>query len=429
MRDKGRWRSNKLWGWVSAAVVVALGFSPPLENLARWPSHLMVSQGQALTLPWSTYLPFAANGSRGVDVHTASTGQEIWLEGLRVGQASLKLELFGWMPWRTIPVEVAPDPVDVIPGGESVGIVAHTRGLIVTALNPVIVNGRRVDPAADAGIERGDIIVAINGRPVTSERFLQRAVDQAGIKGRSVDLEVKGARTVHVRRIKPVWATHTHRWQLGVLADDSTTGVGTMTFFYPRSGAYAALGHSITDGLTRQPVTIADGRISGAEIVGVVAGTAVAPGQKVGVLAGGYNIEGTVTYNGQFGIRGRLEHRPRWGPTGSMPIALPEQVHPGKARIITVLQGQRPESFRIKILRTYPQWQPNTKGLLFEVTDRRLLKRTGGVVQGMSGSPIIQGGRVVGAVTHVLLNRPSLGFGCYSYWMATPFGPKPRLAD
>jgi stage IV sporulation protein B len=109
-----------------------------------------------------------------------------------------------------------------------------------------------------------------------------------------------------------------------------------------------------------------------------------------------------------------------------MPLALPDQVHRGNARVITVIHGQRPESFRIKILRTYPQCQPNTKGLLFEVTDRRLLKQAGGVVQGMSGSPIIQGGRVVGAVTHVLLNRPNLGFGCYAYWMATQgvIGPK-----
>ncbi len=419
MHKGRRWSSKKLMGWVSAAVMLGLGFSPPLENMARWPSQIIVPQGAALVLPWSGVLPFQARASHGVVVHTSATGQEIRLIGQKIGPASVRLELFGWLPWRTVPVEVAPPQVNVVPGGESVGIVARTRGLIVTALNPVLIKGHRVDPAADAGIERGDIIVAINHQPVTSDHHLQEAVDQAGAKGVPVELFVKGARTTHERPIKPVWDPKTRRWQLGVLVQDTTSGVGTLTFFYPGSKDYAALGHSLTDGLTRRPVSIAEGHLSGAEIVGVVAGTAIAPGQKVGVLAGGYNIDGSVTYNGRFGILGRLDHRPRWGPTGSMPLALPDQVHRGKARIITVIHGQRPESFRIKILRTYPQWQPNTKGLLFEVTDRRLLKRAGGVVQGMSGSPIIQGGRVVGAVTHVLLNRPNLGFGCYAYWMAT----------
>lgn len=425
MRDKQQ-SLKKVVAWIGAATVVALGFTPPLENLAMWPSHLIVAEGDKIALPWSGWLPIKAVASSGLLAHTTRSHQQIELEGFKVGQASVRLELFGWMPWRTIPVAVAPPSSRVIPGGESVGIVARTRGLIVTALNPVVSNARRVDPAATAGIERGDIIMAINHQPVNSGQSLQHAVDQAGIEGLSLDLEVKGARTVHERRVKPVWASKTRQWQLGVLVEDATTGVGTMTFFYPGAMTYAALGHSITDGLTRQPVGIRHGHLSGAEIVGVVAGTALAPGQKVGVLAGDYNMDGSVTYNGRFGIVGRLRHAPHWGPHHTMPLALPDQVHRGNARVITVIHGQRPESFRIKILRTYPQWQPNTKGLLFEVTDRRLLKQAGGVVQGMSGSPIIQGGRVVGAVTHVLLNRPNLGFGCYAYWMATQgvIGPK-----
>lgn len=418
MRNKKQ-SFKKLLAWIGAATVMGLGFSPPLENLAMWPSHLIVAEGAKISLPWSGWLPIKAVTSSGLTAHTTHGSQQLELEGFKAGPATVRFKLFGWVPWRTVPVAVAPPSSRVIPGGESVGIVARTQGLIVTALRSVVSNARRVDPAATAGIERGDIIMAINHRPAASGQSLQRAIDQAGSEGLSLDLEVKGARSVHERRVRPVWVSQTRQWQLGLLVEDATTGVGTMTFFYPGTKTYTALGHSITDGLTRQPVGIRSGHLSGAEIVGVVAGTALAPGQKVGVLAGDYNIDGSVSYNGRFGIVGQLRHSPRWGPDHSMPVALPDQVHRGNARVITVIHGQRPESFRIKILRTYPQWQPNTKGLLFEVTDRRLLKRAGGVVQGMSGSPIIQGGRVIGAVTHVLLNRPNLGFGCYAYWMAT----------
>jgi stage IV sporulation protein B len=228
-----------------------------------------------------------------------------------------------------------------------------------------------------------------------------------------------GARTLRNRWVTPVWSVVRHTYAIGVKVRERASGVGTLTFYDPTTGEFTALGHSMTDGLTRRPVNILRGYATGADIVGIVPATATEPGQKVGVLAGPANISGQVTANGEFGLIGHLNHAPIWGPREMLPVALPNQVHPGPAQMITVVHGERPEVFRIDILKAKYQSAPEIKGLLFRVTDSRLIRAAGGIVQGMSGSPIIQDGRLVGAVTHVLVNRPTLGFGCYAYWMAT----------
>ncbi|MHB1954025.1 MAG: SpoIVB peptidase [Sulfobacillus sp.] len=417
--QKGWRNQKKLLGVVGAALVVGAGFAPPIEHLAKWPSHLMVPQGARIALPWSAYLPIRVESAGAVAVTRTHASHFLMVKGLQPGRYHVNFRLFGWIPYRSIPVAVTKPVTTVIPGGESLGVITQTKGLVVTRLQPIHQSGQWVDPAAQAGIERGDIIMAINRQPAESDQQLQQAVNRAGTSGQSLQLMVEGARAMHQRWVHPIWVPQAHRFEMGILVEDGASGVGTLTFYMPSTQQYAALGHSITDGLTRHPVRIRQGHVVGAEIVGIIAGTVHTPGQKVGVLASGFNIAGSVTHNGQFGIVGRLSHVPVWGPKHSIPLALPDQVEPGPAQIITVVKGQHPERFQIRILRTYPQWVPNTKGLLFQVTDPRLLTQAGGVVQGMSGSPIIQNGRMVGAVTHVLLSRPTLGFGCYAYWMAT----------
>jgi stage IV sporulation protein B len=219
-----------------------------------------------------------------------------------------------------------------------------------------------------------------------------------------------------VLAVAPSWRD-AHPWRTGLQVRDRLSGVGTLTFYDPRTMTYAALGHSLTAGVTALPVPVRTGWIRDAEIVGVVPATARTPGQKIGILVGHRNVQGTVQTNGQFGIVGHLDRRPILGPVKPVPLALPDQVHTGPATVVTVIHGQTPHPYQIQILKTAPQYAPQIKGILFQITDPRLLKATGGIVQGMSGSPILQDGRLVGAVTHVLLNRPTLGFGCYAYWM------------
>lgn len=409
-------------GVIGAVLAVGAGYLPPVVRLADFPHHLEVPVGQTLTVAWTKALPLTVTvaADAGISIPDMSAGEarvsQVDVYGRRAGRYSLKLALFGWLPWRRVPVEVTP-PVRMVPGGESVGVVVKTRGLMVTGLRPVQGPARTTDPAQSAGIDPGDVILAVNHRPVVSDRALSTQVNEAGRRHQALILTVMGKRAQHDRVVWPAYSEAARRWQIGAMVQDGASGVGTLTFYDPATGRYAALGHSLTDGVTRVPAAVRWGRITGANIVGVLPGTPSSPGQKVGVLAGGRNVEGTVEANGRFGIRGRLAHPPIWGPRRALPVALPDQVHPGSAEIVTVVKGQVPARFRIQILEAYPQSSPHTKGILFRVDDPRLLAMAGGVVQGMSGSPIIQDGRLVGAVTHVVVNRPAMGFGCYAYWM------------
>lgn len=414
-RRQWSWWLQRTLGLFAAAGVVALGTSGPARALFNFPAHLEIPQGQGVVVPWSRMMPVAVSSGNGQSVMvTNAAGLDF--ETPHQGHYFLRFRLFGWLPWRGVPVDV-PKPAYVVPGGESVGVMVRTKGLIVSGFTPIRVKNRLEDPAQAAGLERGDVIMRVNHTEARSVATLEQQVNRDGRRHRPVRLTVVGGRSRRERWVTPIWSEKAHHWQIGLSVQDRSSGVGTLTFYSPRTLAYTALGHSMTDGLTRRPVAIRQGKAMGADIVGVVPATESQPGQKVGVLAGPTNVSGTVVSNGMLGIVGRLDHQPIWGPTKPMPLALPDQVHPGPATIVTVLRGQMPERYHIDILKTAAQYQPDTKGLLFRVTDPRLLTKTGGVVQGMSGSPILQQGRVVGAVTHVLISRPTLGFGCYAYWM------------
>lgn len=405
----------KILGFVAACAAIAVGTSVPAQRLLAFPGRLDEVQGQNITVPWSRWLPLTVATDRQKPM-IISGAEAIKIQAPKAGHYWLRLRLFGWIPWRGVPVDVM-KPQYVIPGGESLGIVAHTRGVMVTGFEPIYIHGRASDPAVEAGIERGDVIMRVDGTPVAHLRILQQRIARDGAQQKAVHLLVQGARTAHERTVMPIW--HDHAWHIGVIVQDKTSGVGTLTFYNAATHQYTALGHSISDGLTRRPVGLSLGRVTGAEIVGIVPATQSQPGQKVGILAGPGNVSGTAGFNGRFGVVGHLDHRPILGPQKALPLALPDQVHPGPAKLVTVLAGQVPESFAIDILKTAQQYSPEVKGIMFKVTDPRLLEHTGGIIQGMSGSPIIQNGRLVGAVTHVLVNRPNLGFGCYAYWMAS----------
>ncbi len=406
---------KKMAGAVAALGIMTAGTTAPASRIFHFPERLEVSQGQDVLVNWSRFLPVAIrNGTSQPVMVRGASGLDF--QAPQAGHYLLHFRLFGWLPWRGVPVDVT-KPVYVVPGGESLGVVVRTRGLVVTHFAPVRVANRIVDPAAEAGVERGDVIAQVDGLPAVGVGVLEQRVNVDGTRHRPVSLRILGARSERVRLVQPVWSSATHQFHIGLDVQDRTSGVGTLSFYNPASDQYAALGHSMTDGLTRRPVGVMAGRAIGADIVGLVPATDTQPGQKVGVLAGPTNISGTVADNGILGIVGHLDHPPVWGPQKEVPIALPDQVHPGPATIITVLHGQSPEMFHIEILKAVQQYAPNVKGLLFRVTDPSLLAKTGGIVQGMSGSPILQNGRLVGAVTHVLVNRPTLGFGCYAYWM------------
>ena len=211
-------------------------------------------------------------------------------------------------------------------------------------------------------------------------------------------------------------ATGTAR--MGAWVRDSTAGVGTLSFYDPETGVYAALGHAITDGDTGKVLPVGRGQILRAEVVAVQKGQRGAPGELKGSFLRDPQTLGDIRQNGPLGIYGLMDSAPASSlyPDG-LPIGLRSGVHTGPATILSTVDGTGVQAFAVEITRVNAQSAPAPKSMVLRVTDPRLLDTTGGIVQGMSGSPIIQDGRIIGAVTHVFVSDPTQGYGLYIDWM------------
>jgi stage IV sporulation protein B len=367
----------------------------------------------------------------GVKVNGVGAGQDVGaidgrehfrLAGTQAGSYRLRFSLLGLVPVREMVLEVLPE-LEVVPGGQSIGILLRPSGVLVLGHRPVETpGGHRAQPGRDAGVVPGDLIVGMNGRPVACEQDLLARVNEAADRGVPVRLEVTRDGQLLVLYVDPAYDRITGEFGLGLKVRDGAAGVGTLSFYHHPSRIFTALGHVVTEPDGDRPADTSQGRIVEATVARIRQGRRGHPGEKVGQLRPepGATL-GSIDRNTPFGIVGTLERLPAghgggWGP---MPLALTHQVQVGRALMLTVLDGQHVESFEVEIVRVdVRQRQPSPKGITIRVTDRRLLERSGGIVQGMSGSPIVQGGRLVGAVTHVFVTDPTRGYAVFAEWMA-----------
>lgn len=346
-----------------------------------------------------------------------SSGQELPVAS-SPGRLHMQVKLFGFIPVRDMVVNVLPR-VKVVPGGQSIGVLLHSHGVMVVGLADVNTPSRgKVNPAAEAGIKVGDIILKINGISVSSDTQVRDIINQAGCNAKAITVKIKRGKKIFNTDIKPAYCRETRRYRVGLFIRDSAAGVGTLTFYHPPSKCYGALGHIITDIDTSKQIDLADGCIVGAKIHGVYPGRKGRPGEKIGYFENDSFLTGSINRNTKYGIFGKLE-RPVSNPfyPQAVPVALSGEIHKGPASILTVVSGSKIEKYNVEILKVLPNSQSDGKGLVIKITDKKLLQRTGGIVQGMSGSPIIQDGRLVGAVTHVFVNDPTRGYGVLAQWM------------
>ncbi|MGI6425594.1 MAG: SpoIVB peptidase [Tepidanaerobacteraceae bacterium] len=216
--------------------------------------------------------------------------------------------------------------------------------------------------------------------------------------------------------INPVKSS-TGIYQIGLWVRDIAAGVGTLTFYDPNTGLYGALGHIISDADTGKIIEVGNGEIIRARVASISPGRRNQPGEKRGVFINEEQIIGNIISNTPYGIFGK-SYYPFENPLYStLPVATINQVQEGKATILTVVEGEKIEEYDIEIQKITQQSYPNGKGMIIKIVDQELIKRTGGIVQGMSGSPIIQNGYIVGAVTHVFVNDPTKGYGIFLEWM------------
>lgn len=320
---------------------------------------------------------------------------------------------------------------EVIPGGQSVGVKLHTSGVVVVGFSKTESKGDKVSSAEKAGIKIGDIILQIDGNKVAN---MDSFVDQIKKKNKSdktINLLIKRQEHIFPIDVKPIYDEKDDVYRLGLYIRDATAGIGTMTFYDPVSKRYGALGHVIMDHQTKKPIDIYNGKIVNSDVTSINKSNTGAPGEKRARFSLEDESLGTIQKNSEYGIFGKLNDSSFFkGPFHKpIPVAKAKDVKEGKAKIYTVVNEDKVESFDIEIVSSTPSDNPETKGLIIKITDKKLLEKTGGIVQGMSGSPIIQDGKLIGAVTHVFLNDPTSGYGVHIEWMLNEAGLEIQSSD
>ena len=293
----------------------------------------------------------------------------------------------------------------LMPIGGVIGIEVDLEGVSVSETRQLQTAHGKVSPAADAGIKAGDIITAVNGRSISSSQQLSELIQKA--QGESVILTVKRGQEIKEIAITP--AITDDGAKIGVVLKDKLTGIGTVTYYNPETGEYGALGHSISESPCGEPMPIENGDICRVRLTNIVEGEAGNPGQLQGLVEP-TEIYGTVENNTRGGIFGYAEEGVFNAPVYE--TAPRSEVKVGKATILSDISGKLTE-YDVEISRIYPDNAGELRGMMIKICDEDLLELTNGIVQGMSGSPIIQNGKLIGAVTHVLVNDPSRGYGIF----------------
>ncbi len=317
------------------------------------------------------------------------------------------LKLMNIIPLKSVNVQVV-EETKVVPCGVPFGVKIFTDGVVVVGISDVKVNLSTVNPAKDAGLKIGDVIMSIDNNTVNSNEEVAKYIQNCN--GNPLTLSVRRENMTFSTEICPV-KSEDSSYKAGLWVRDSSAGIGTLTYYNPEQQVFAGLGHGICDVDTGELMPLRNGDIVPAIINGVVKGEKGTPGELRGYFSDQNSI-GTLLANVNTGVYGVMNK----APVENQPlvVAMKQQVKPGKAQILTTINGQAPQYYDIEIESVNYKEHTPTKNMVIRITDPKLLETTGGIVQGMSGSPIIQNGMLIGAVTHVFVNEPECGYGIFA---------------
>ena len=361
---------------------------------ARLPDEYALTRGGSLRLPGNI---------------TAVYGEEtaVARSGEATAEAQLRLPL--GVSVKTVSVRYVQRDT-VLVSGRPFGIKMFTEGLMVVGFTDFSADGRRINPARSAGLATGDILLSLDGITLTSNEQMGALVQGSG--GRPVQLVYQRQGRQYTARLTPQKSLSDSRWHLGLWVRDSSAGIGTVTYFDENARTFSGLGHPICDVDTGEIMTLSTGEGVEAVITGYTTGKSGSPGELKGQFVAGRTFAG-LTANGECGVCGAL--RPDYIPQGErLPVAFSHEVQPGPAKMLTTIAGGAPREYDVVIEKVLRGSGHAGQNMVIRVTDEALLQKTGGILQGMSGSPLVQNGMLVGAVTHVFVDEPDRGYAIFA---------------
>lgn len=326
----------------------------------------------------------------------------------------IQYKLFNMIDILNLKVNVIEDDRYYV-GGSTLGFSLKSKGVILVGGNFIITKDGIEKPFLDSDLQSGDIILSINDTPIGGVEDIAEVLDKT--EGEILTLSVKRNGNIFPVTIKPALDVQTGTYKLGLWVKEDAMGIGTLTFVNATTGRFGALGHCINDMESNDTLDVSGGNVYESRVLGVKPGGYGKAGELVGTFNRNNSI-GTVDKNCNYGVYGYIDDVEDY-VVGMQEVEIGGRlsVVPGKAQILSCIDGKTIEAFDIDIVKTNFQSSNEEKSMIIRVTDKDLISRTGGIVQGMSGSPIIQNGKLVGAVTHVFVNDATKGFGIYIDWM------------
>lgn len=408
-----QWKKTwKYWSLGTAIVLASIWCSVRF----LLPNDMTLMEGY--TTAYRLQLPVTVKTEESVDVlgvtakPTADNlhldlGTEVTAEALTEGSTEITFYLFDTVPVKTVSANVLPN-TRLIPCGQTVGVQMDTDGLLVLGTGYVEdASGNKTEPCKGI-LKTGDLIQSVNGETMKNKESFLSAIDQQN--GAAVEIAFVRDGKESVAEVTPVYSPADQAYKIGIWIRDSIQGIGTVTFYDEETNHFAALGHGVYDVDTGELMSIKQGNITASELTEIVKGEKGEPGQLIGRIES-EQILGEIEKNTPIGIYGTADETAFQGE--SYPIALQSEIKEGPAQILSSITGGEPMTYDVEIEQVMHYGKDQNKGMVIHVTDPALLAQTGGIVQGMSGSPILQDGKIVGAVTHVFVQDPTRGYGIF----------------
>lgn len=326
--------------------------------------------------------------------------------------SNLEINMFGSIPVKNVKVTVIED-IEVVPVGKVIGLKLYTNGVLVVGMSEIEdYDNNLIKPYQNTDIKEGDTILKIDEKEIPDIDVLKDVVNKS--EGKNLQLTILRDGSILTSNITPV-KTEEKEYKLGLWVKDAATGVGTMTYYEPQSKSFAVLGHGITDSDTNNLINIESGELVTSKVISIKKGEVENPGEIKGTILNQQTI-GKVSKNTQFGIYGTLENLTSLNIDTSkkLKVALRDEIKTGNAKIICTLDNSNiTKEYNIEIEKIYYDNDYNNKSMLIRVTDPELIEKTGGIIRGLSGAPIIQDGKFIGAVTNVLVSNPEIGYAIF----------------
>ena len=385
------------------AVIIFLLLDVYVTIYSTTPSNITMIQGKELSYPFYDFVNINFNGTTNIQTVESNLISPI------IGKEKATLSLFGKIPLKKVNVNVVSNSV-VVGGGETIGMRLKSSGLTIVSFEEVTTRDySRIKPYKDKNIQRGDIIIEINGVEVESVDQFIKEVQKT--KGETAELTLLRNGRKYTEKLTPVIDRNDGKYKMGLWVKNVTSGVGTVTYIDKNTGMFGALGHGISDIDGMDLLDVERGTAYKAIILSVKKGQRGNPGELKGAIREN-DIYGEIVKNTRFGVFGYINKDA--DITGNeYEVCLKNDIKEDKAQILSTINGEQLKAYDIEIEQVNTHGEIQEKSMIIHVTDEELIEKTGGIVQGMSGSPIIQNGKLVGAVTHVLINDPTRGYGIF----------------